>query len=182
MHKQKEDIALDRYQIHLESQEETSILGVELGKIALPGDVVCLDGDLGAGKTTLCQSIALGLGVPEDCYVTSPSFAILHEYAGRIPLYHMDFYRLNDAVEVADLGFEEYFYEKGITIIEWSKRAEGLMPTERLNLEIIINQDLSREVYATPSRNFAARFAALVIALTVRIPAVKVKKSSSVSE
>lgn len=126
---------------------ETSALGHYLGKLAQPGDIICLDGDLGAGKTALTQEIAKGLQVPDSCYVNSPSFSILQEYPGRIPLYHMDFYRLSDATEVEDLGFEEYFYLSGLTVIEWSARAKELIPESRLLLKMTIENDLSRKIH-----------------------------------
>ena len=134
------------YVFTLSSPQETEKFGNALGVNASPGDVLCLDGDLGAGKTTLSQAIARGLQVPADCYVTSPSFAILHEYPGRIPMYHMDFYRLSDSTEVIDLGFEEYFYLLGLTVIEWSKRAEDILPTDRLGLFIEMGPNDSRRV------------------------------------
>lgn len=137
---------MNSIQIQLNNLADTEKLGKLLGSLALPGDVICLDGDLGAGKTALSQAIARGLGVPDNCYVTSPSFAILHEYQGRIPMYHMDFYRLQDAGEVEDLGFEEYFYLDGLTVIEWSVRAIEVLPKERLILSIVQNEDLSRTV------------------------------------
>lgn len=130
----------------LKTASQTEQFGRAFGRNAEPGDVLCLDGDLGAGKTTLSQAIAKGLGVPKDCYVTSPSFAILHEYPGRTAMYHMDFYRLRDYTEVEDLGFEEYFYRPGLTVIEWSKRAEELLPENRLNLYIEICDQDSRKV------------------------------------
>jgi tRNA threonylcarbamoyladenosine biosynthesis protein TsaE len=111
--------------------------------------VICLDGELGAGKTTITQAIAKGLEVPPSCYVTSPSFAILHEYPGRIPLYHMDFYRLRDSLDVENLGFEEYFYLSGLTVIEWSEKASELLPVERLVLHIQIEPDDKRIVRCT---------------------------------
>jgi tRNA threonylcarbamoyladenosine biosynthesis protein TsaE len=132
-------------------------LGILLGRSAAPGDVICLDGDLGAGKTTLAQAIAKGLDVPENCYVTSPSFAIMHEYEGRLPMYHMDFYRLHTAVEVLDLGFDEYFDLSGLTVIEWSKRAEAILPKERLSLELKLNNDMSRTVVITATADFTER-------------------------
>lgn len=137
---------VDTIRIQLNKLEDTEHLGKLLGSLAAPGDVICLDGDLGAGKTTLSQAIARGLGVPDTCYVTSPSFAILHEYGGRLPMYHMDFYRLQDAGEVEDLGFDEYFYLTGLTVIEWSNRAIELLPDERINVVIVHNDDLSRTV------------------------------------
>ncbi len=135
--------------IILESLEETHNFGFRLGQLASAGDVICLDGDLGAGKTALTQSIARGLEVPGSCYVTSPSFAILHEYPGRIPLYHMDFYRLSDCSEILDLGFEEYFYGPGLTVIEWSKRALEILPTDRLTLHLHIESEFRRKVACT---------------------------------
>ena len=121
--------------------EETKKLGLILGEIVTPGDVICLEGDLGAGKTTLTQSIALGMGVGVDQYVTSPSFAILHEYFGRIPLYHMDFYRLGGEDEVIDLGFEDYFYGEGLTVIEWPSRAYDVIPEDALSLTMNVDDE-----------------------------------------
>jgi tRNA threonylcarbamoyladenosine biosynthesis protein TsaE len=140
--------------IQLNDLRDTEKLGGILGSLAKAGDVICLDGDLGAGKTTLSQAIARGLEVPDNCYVTSPSFAILHEYEGRIPMYHMDFYRLQDAGEVEDLGFEEYFYLEGLTVIEWSNRAAEILPDERMILEISINENLTRTVTLKGTRKY----------------------------
>ncbi len=143
---------MDTIRFQLNTLGDTEKLGQLLGNLAAPGDVICLDGDLGAGKTSLSQAIARGLQVPDTCYVTSPSFAILHEYEGRLPMYHMDFYRLQDAGEVEDLGFEEYFYFAGLTVIEWSDRAEEILPDERLTLRIELNRDLSRTVTLTGTK------------------------------
>lgn len=134
---------------YLHNPEDTRKFGEALGQLAEPGDVVCLDGDLGAGKTTLSQHIAKGLQVPESCYVTSPSFAIFHEYPGRLPMYHMDFYRLQDCSEVVDLGFEEYFYLSGITIIEWASRALEILPDSRLQLMLEVTGEQTRKVSCT---------------------------------
>ncbi|MCF8056558.1 MAG: tRNA (adenosine(37)-N6)-threonylcarbamoyltransferase complex ATPase subunit type 1 TsaE [Desulfocapsa sp.] len=130
----------------LHNLKETRAFGQRLAELTQPGDVICLNGDLGAGKTALTQEIAKGLNVPDSCYVTSPTFSILQEYPGDIPLYHMDFYRLTDEAEVEDLGFEEYFYLSGLTVIEWSERAGTLIPDTRLLLKLTINDDLSRTV------------------------------------
>ena len=137
---------MEKFIIHLHSLEETKQFGIQLGISSLPGDVICLDGDLGAGKTTLTQAIAVGLQVPEDCYVTSPTFAIFQEYPGRLPLYHMDFYRLGSVEEVEDLGFEEYFCQSGLTVIEWPDRAEYLIPESRLYLTIRITGEKGRRI------------------------------------
>ncbi len=150
-------VQVDNIRIKLKNLSATEKLGRLLGKSAVPGDVICLDGDLGAGKTTLSQAIARGLEVPANCYVTSPSFAILHEYEGRIPLYHMDFYRLQGVDEVLDLGFEEYFYLSGLTVIEWSKRASEILPEERLSLEILQDNGESRTVIIQATDLFRKR-------------------------
>ena len=146
---------MDTIRIHLNNLADTEKLGRLLGSLAAPGDVICLDGDLGAGKTALSQAIARGLEVPDSCYVTSPSFALLHEYEGRIPMYHMDFYRLQDAGEVEDLGLEEYFYLAGLTVIEWSTRAVEILPIERMTLELVQKVDLSRTVTVKGTKRYA---------------------------
>ena len=147
--------------ICLKDLEETRLFGRELGALALPGDVICLDGDLGAGKTTLTQAIAQGLQVPDSEYVTSPSFAVLHQYPGRIPLYHMDFYRLHDASEILDLGLDEYFYIGGLTVIEWPARAAGILPDDRLELTIDNPGDDRRIIHCASQSGWEARLTAL---------------------
>lgn len=143
-------VEMNSFVLTLHSPEETRKFGVKLGQIALPGDVICLDGDLGAGKTTLTQAIAEGLQVPDECYVTSPSFAIFHEYAGRMPLYHIDFYRLSSVEEVEELGLEEFFYGSGLTVIEWPERAEQLIPSSRLYLNMKVAGEESRRIKCDP--------------------------------
>lgn len=150
-------MAVDVIRIRLNNLLDTEKLGRLLGNTAEPGETVCLDGDLGAGKTTLAQAIARGLAVPESCYVTSPSFAILHEYEGRMPMYHMDFYRLHDESEILDLGIDEYFYLAGLTVIEWSTRAALILPAERLSLEIVQNNDLTRTVIIQATKLYRER-------------------------
>ena len=121
-------------EIRLKGLKETEKFGIKLGKLLGPGDVVCLNGDLGAGKTTLTKSIGLGLGV-ED-YITSPTFSLINEYDGIYPLYHFDVYRLENTEELFDLGFDEYFYDRGVSIIEWADRIESFLPEERIVLDI----------------------------------------------
>ncbi len=132
--------------IDLNTLEDTNKFGIELGRIAIPGDVICLSGDLGAGKTTLTQKIAMGLQVPKEMYVTSPTFAVFHEYPGRLPLYHMDFYRLDSLEDVEDLGLVEYFYQSGLTVIEWPDKAKLLIPASRLYLTIKISGEEKRSI------------------------------------
>src|SRR5215467_8551805 len=114
------------------SLAQTQRLGARLGELLHGGELLLLDGDLGTGKTTLTQGLAEGLGIHE--VVSSPTFTLLKEYEGRIPLYHFDFYRLDDPNEVFDLGFEEYFESKGVCVVEWAQRAEPLWPAEQLRI------------------------------------------------
>lgn len=107
-------------------------VGKKLGSFSEPGDVICLGGELGSGKTTLAQAIAEGAGVDEREYVNSPTFAVLHEYGGRIPIYHMDFYRLGSSEDVLALGLDEYLYGDGLALIEWFERAEDVLPESAL--------------------------------------------------
>lgn len=132
------------YSFELSSLQQTEKFGRILGKIVTPGDVITLKGSLGSGKTTLTQAIARGLGVDPRIYVTSPTFSLLHEYQGRIPLYHMDLYRLAGEDAIESLGFTEYFFDNGVTVIEWPERLGSLMPDERLDVELIISGETCR--------------------------------------
>lgn len=120
--------------ISLNNLEETEKFGKFLGENLKLGDVVCLNGDLGAGKTTLTKSIAKGLGI--DDYVTSPTFTIVNEYYGNINLYHIDTYRLDDKIDVDYLGFDEYFYSDGVTIVEWADKIREALPEEYMEINI----------------------------------------------
>jgi tRNA threonylcarbamoyladenosine biosynthesis protein TsaE len=118
--------------------EETRALGACLGRWAKAGDVVVCRGALGAGKTTFVQGFAEGLGVGSDDYVRSPTFALVHAYYGRIPLYHLDFYRLFSCTEVQDIGFEEYLDAGGVVIVEWADKFPEVLPATRLDMSIRI--------------------------------------------
>lgn len=131
-------------QLVLETPAETDLFGRHLGSIACPGDIFTLSGELGSGKTTLTQSIGKGLNVPTDYFITSPTFSLLHEYPGRIPLFHMDLYRLNSPEEIIELGFEDYMYGDGLTVIEWPDRLQDLIPEHRLDINLIISGEKSR--------------------------------------
>ena len=122
------------------SYEETYKLGAELAGKAQAGDVICLTGDLGVGKTVFTQGFAGGLGV-ED-YVDSPTFTIVKEYHdGRMPFYHFDVYRIGDVSEMDELGYEEYFYGEGVCLVEWGLLVEELLPDNCLFIEIEKNRD-----------------------------------------
>ena len=125
----------------LRNLAETRQWGEALGARLQPGQVVALIGDLGAGKTTLTQAIARGLGVTAP--VTSPTFTLIHEYAGRIALFHFDAYRLERPGEMADLGFDEYLEREGVVVVEWADRVLPLLPVEHLTLTLEIVEDPS---------------------------------------
>jgi tRNA threonylcarbamoyladenosine biosynthesis protein TsaE len=141
----------------LDNLAKTIHFGRHLGNSALAGDIFTLSGDLGSGKTTLTQAIGQGLAVPSDCYITSPTFSLLHEYPGRIPLYHMDLYRLTTGDEVAELGFEDYLYGDGLTVIEWPDRLQDLMPASRLDIRLTFTGENSRLAVLTAYGNMEPR-------------------------
>lgn len=113
--------------IETHSARETADAGERFGREARPGEIYCLDGDLGVGKTVFTQGFARGLGITEP--VNSPTFTILQIYEeGRIPLYHFDVYRLGDSSELEGIGYEEYFYGDGVCLVEWGSQVEELLP------------------------------------------------------
>ena len=117
------------------SEKDTYDLGKELGAKAQPGQIVCIDGDLGVGKTVFTKGFAEGLGVGDD--VVSPTFTIIQEYTdGRLPMYHFDVYRIGHPDEMYDIGYEEYFYGDGVCLVEWSSRIEELLPEESIHINI----------------------------------------------
>jgi tRNA threonylcarbamoyladenosine biosynthesis protein TsaE len=115
-------------------EDATRAFGERLGRLLEPGDVVCLSGDLGAGKTTLAQGIAAGLGVEEP--VSSPTFALVQEYAGRAPVFHLDVYRLASLDELIDLGFPELWHAGGVILIEWPEQIAPALPPDRLEIHL----------------------------------------------
>jgi tRNA threonylcarbamoyladenosine biosynthesis protein TsaE len=132
-------------EIRLNSLEETEEFGIKLGRSLRRGDILCLNGDLGAGKTTLTKSIGLGLGVEE--YITSPTFALINQYSGRLPVYHFDVYRLENVEELFDLGFDEYFYGNGVCIIEWADKIDRMIPKERIVIDIEKGNNLNERIF-----------------------------------
>lgn len=123
------------------SEKETFELGKNLGEQAKAGQIFCLNGDLGVGKTVFTQGFAKGLGIEEN--VNSPTFTIIQVYEeGRIPLYHFDVYRIGDPEEMYEIGYEEYFFGEGVCLIEWSKLIEELIPEEAIN--IVIDKNLEK--------------------------------------
>ncbi|MFC5558963.1 tRNA (adenosine(37)-N6)-threonylcarbamoyltransferase complex ATPase subunit type 1 TsaE [Ureibacillus thermophilus] len=120
------------YEKEVHSLEETNQLAIRLAQLLEPGDNITFEGDLGAGKTTFIQALAKGLGISKT--VNSPTFTIMKQYEGRLPLNHLDVYRLENCDE--DLGWEEIFYGDAVTVIEWAHLIEDSLPDERLEIEI----------------------------------------------
>lgn len=123
---------MTRWTIKSASPEKTLALGERLGKLLTSGTVITLEGNLGAGKTHFTKGIAKGLSIKR--VVNSPTFTIIKEYMGRMPLYHIDAYRLENSED--DLGFDEYFYGEGVTVIEWASMIRDQLPTEYLAITI----------------------------------------------
>jgi tRNA threonylcarbamoyladenosine biosynthesis protein TsaE len=126
------------------SPAETGALGRALGEVVKGPVVILLSGELGTGKTCFTQGLARGLGVTEDQPVTSPSYALMNHYRGRLNLYHFDLYRLSHVEEVLDLGFEDYLCGTGVTVVEWADRIPGLVP-EGLCIHLVYREGDIRE-------------------------------------
>lgn len=130
------------------SAEETRLLAVSLAPILVPGDLLVLAGDLGAGKTTFVQGLAVGLGITER--VTSPTFILMKEYlGGRFPLMHLDVYRLGKIQDVIDLGYDEFLDPSYVVAIEWGDKVEALLPLEHLKIEFLLGGGQNRSVTFT---------------------------------
>ena len=132
------------------SPEETQEIGVRIGRQLNPGDVVALIGDLGVGKTCLTQGIARGAGVCQDETVNSPSYILINEYEGKIPIYHIDLYRLEQIEDIIALGLEEYLEGDGICVIEWADRMGELLPESHIQVTITGEDEFIRAIEVTP--------------------------------
>ena len=130
------------------SPQETINIGAGIGRLAASGDIYLLTGSLGAGKTCLTQGIARGLGIDEP--TPSPSFVLVRQFCGRLPLYHVDLYRLENTDEIADLGLDDYLYGDGVCVIEWADRGLGLLPPEHLMIHIDYIDDNQRRLSFKP--------------------------------
>ena len=128
--------------IHSDSVEKTRDLGRVIGSNISQGDILLLTGGLGAGKTTLTQGILWGLGADE--YARSPTFVLVNEYHARIPVYHMDLYRLDSFEEIDGLGLEDYLFGDGLCVIEWADKAQGYFPLDHVDISIETVSDTSR--------------------------------------
>ena len=136
--------------IRTASSVETEAAGICLGKLLGQGDIICLNGDLGAGKTCFARGVARGLDIDE--HITSPTFTLINEYQGLVPFYHFDVYRLAGPEDMEDLGFEDYSYGSGVTLIEWAALVEEVLRSERLDIWLSVDEEQMerREIRLVP--------------------------------
>jgi len=128
------------------SPGETIRIGAAVGSALKAGDIVALIGDLGTGKTCITSGIARGLGVPEAYYITSPTFTLINEYPGRIPLYHLDMYRLAGSADLDDMGVEEYVYGSGVMVIEWAEKMADRLPRNAVRITLEHDGEEKRKI------------------------------------
>jgi tRNA threonylcarbamoyladenosine biosynthesis protein TsaE len=132
----KRHLLKKRFVIDSRGAAQTRRIGRVLGQFLKPGALVALSGELGSGKTEFVKGLASGLGVNRCYQVSSPSFVLINEYPGRIPLFHLDLYRLSGRKDLDEMGLEEYFYGQGVTAIEWAEKATTYLPPEHIWIEI----------------------------------------------
>lgn len=135
--------------INSNSPGDTFNIGRLIARYLNKGDIVCLYGELGSGKTVLTKGIASGLGIKRDS-VISPTFVLMRQHQGRIALYHFDLYRAKGPQDVLNLGYEEYFYDEGVAIIEWADRLNSLLPEHYLGIKLSVKGDKKRLLSFTP--------------------------------
>ena len=126
------------------SEQETLITGEKFGKSARKGDIFALYGDLGSGKTVFTKGIAKGLDINDD--ITSPTFLLLEIYEGRLPLYHFDLYRIDNANDLDEYGFDDYWYGNGVSVIEWADKAGDTLPSSVIKIHIKQINSIEREI------------------------------------
>ncbi|MGB5268370.1 MAG: tRNA (adenosine(37)-N6)-threonylcarbamoyltransferase complex ATPase subunit type 1 TsaE [Polyangiales bacterium] len=153
-------------ELELESEADTVALARTLAAVLEGGDVIGLEGGLGAGKTTFTRGAVHGLGVSEDTAVTSPTFALLHQYEGRLPIAHADFYRLADEIELDELGVDELLDEGAVLFVEWGRKFPGMAGRMVLWVELEIVSDLARRARLHPQ---GARGDAIIGAVRTRL-------------
>lgn len=149
------------FKVETNSEFETEKMAEKLSAFLKPGDVITLDGDLGAGKTVFSRGIARGLGVKEP--ITSPTFIIMQEYRdGRIPLYHFDVYRIESIDEIIAIGAEEYIGGDGVCVIEWASKIEELIPKDAIHIKIKRNNDIGFDYRQVEIYGFNGNAAAII--------------------
>jgi len=152
------------YELISHSPAETQRLGIGIGELASAGDICLLVGNLGTGKTCLAQGIAWGLGIKE--YAASPSFMLVRELYGRLPLYHIDLYRLDNIEEIVELGLDDYLYGNGVCVIEWAEKGLRILPAEHLLIQLSHLSDTKRRLQLIPGSQHYLKIAAQLKART----------------
>ena len=145
------------------NSEQTFRVGIGIGEVIKAGDFIALTGELGAGKTTLIQGIARGMGVPDDYSVVSPSFTIINEYPGKTArLYHIDVYRLSGSTDFLETGFEKRDYENGVTVVEWADKIIDIVPANAVFITLQYVDESKRKIYiSTEDKNILSRMEVL---------------------
>jgi len=128
------------------SREETIQLAEQLARGLQKGDVLALYGDLGSSKTTFTKGIGKGLGVKDVRHINSPTFVLIKEYEARIPMYHLDLYRLDNISDIEDIAVEEYIYGDGVAIVEWAEKIKDILPEKHITVRFTIKGDEEREI------------------------------------
>lgn len=145
-------------QLETKSAAETKRVGRRIGKALRQGDLIVLFGELGSGKTCLTQGIAMGLEIKEDC-VSSPSFVIIKEYQGRLPLYHIDFFRLQTTREIESTGYDECIRGEGVTVIEWAEKIEDALSGKYFRIELTVSGKNKRHILFKPVGGYYEKIA-----------------------
>lgn len=138
-----------KLQITSNAPKETSQLGEKIGQQIQTGVVIALFGDLGSGKTCFVQGLARGLGVPDGYYITSPTYTLINEYPGRHTLFHVDLYRIENPIDLEEIGLYEILYNKQVVVIEWADRLNQHLLAEHLSVKFEISSDNFRQIYIT---------------------------------
>jgi tRNA threonylcarbamoyladenosine biosynthesis protein TsaE len=132
------------------SADDTQRVGEQIGRLLSAGDIVCLYGELGTGKTVLAKGLAKGLGVPDQAAVRSPSFVLIQRYPGRVPMYHADLYRLSGPADIADIGLRELLGGDGVAVVEWADKLDASLPSERLEISLEHHSEARRVITIQP--------------------------------
>lgn len=139
----------DQIQIATTSSKQTQHLGQKIGSLIRSATIIALSGDLGSGKTTLIQGISRGLDVPAEYYITSPTYTLINQYPGRLPLFHVDLYRIEDSESLHDIGLYDILQENGVIAIEWADKLDGGILTEYISIAMAFVSDDSRKLFLT---------------------------------
>jgi tRNA threonylcarbamoyladenosine biosynthesis protein TsaE len=126
----------DHVTVYSHNEEETLAIGSLMGSVMTAGDIIGISGELGAGKTCIARGIAKGMGISRRYHITSPTFTLINEYPGEVPLYHMDMYRLSDSSDVGDVGYYEYLGGKGVAVVEWAEKIADVLPAHAYHIII----------------------------------------------